>query len=72
MILRTEYGDRFGFAYQILPDVKKDEEEYDPFAEEEVLEEYYHLRDLLPSKYLRCYLMLLGTMEAAGEAFQEL
>ena len=72
VILRAEYGERFGFAYQILPIEKKEEEEYDPFAEEEVLEEYYHLRDLLSSKYLRCYLMLLGTMEAAGEAFQEL
>ena len=71
VILRTEYGERFGFAYQILPIMKK-EEEYDPFEEEEVLEEYYHLRDLLQSKYLRCYLMLLGTIEAAGEAFQEL
>ena len=72
VILRTEYGDRFGFAYQILPVEKKEEEEYDPFAEDEVLEEYYHLRDLLPSKYLRCYLMLLGTIEAAGETFQDL
>ncbi len=72
VILRTEYGDRFGFAYQILPAAKKEEEEYDPFEDEDVLEEYYHLRDLLQSKYLRCYLMLVGTMEASGEAFQEL
>ena len=73
VILRLEYGERFGFAYQILPMGKgEEEEEYDPFAEEEPLEEYYHLRDLLQSRYLRYYLMLAGTIEIAGTEFTEL
>ena len=38
----------------------------------EPLEEYYHLRDLLQSRYLRYYLMLAGTIEIAGTEFTEL
>ena len=66
VLLRTEYGERFGFAYQILPEGEKEEDD------EEILEEYCHLRDILESKYLRYYLMLLETIEPAGAAFYNL
>ena len=67
VVLRVEYGERFGFEYQILPFAQQEDDEDD-----EPMEEYYHLRELLESKYLRYYLMLLGTIEQPGNTFQDL